>query len=52
MKLRRLLPVTVAVALAAVGQPTAAPPRAVRVGLQLVLVIPHERIDPGDRRPH
>jgi hypothetical protein len=27
------------------------PPRAVLVGSLLVLTIPHERSDPGDRRP-
>jgi hypothetical protein len=51
MKLRQLLPVIVSVSLC-IASENPIPPRATRVGHQFVLVIPYERIDPGDRRPH
>jgi hypothetical protein len=65
MKLRQLLPVIVVGLLlfAEEGNPTSLransipsransiPPRATQIGDQLVLVIPQETSDPGDRRP-
>jgi hypothetical protein len=59
MRLRQLLPVVAGLSLlgasgnpslfAVSGNPLV--PRADRIGDQFVFVIPHERIDPGDRRP-
>jgi hypothetical protein len=49
MKLRLLLPVIGVLALPAIEHKV--PPRAVLIGSMLVLTIPYERVDPGDRRP-
>jgi len=58
MQLRQLFPAIVVGLLlfAGKGNPTpqrvsSIPPRAARIGDELVLVIPHETSDPGDRRP-
>ena len=58
MKMRQLLPVIVVGLLlfaenANPSHPRAnsLPPRAAQIGDQLVLVIPQETSDPGDRRP-
>jgi len=58
MKLRHVLPVTLVALLlfADNGNPippraNPIPPRAAEIGDQLVLVIPQETSDPGDRRP-
>jgi hypothetical protein len=57
MNLRLLLPViVVGLLLVENGNPfppraNSSPPRAAQIGDQLVLVIPQETSDPGDRRP-
>jgi len=50
MRLRQLLPVIVGVSLCT-GSANSVVPRATLIGHYLVLVVPLERIDPGDRRP-
>jgi len=51
MKLRLvLLPVVGFLAFPALDEGKV-PPRATRIGKQFVLMIPMQRIDPGDRRP-
>jgi len=59
MQLRQLFPAIVVGLLLLAGKvnPTpqrvsSIPPRAAQIGDQLVLVIPQEMSDPGDRRPH
>ena len=49
MRLRQVLPVIVVVSLC-IGSSSVVP-RATLIGHYLVLVVPLERIDPGDRRP-
>jgi hypothetical protein len=51
MRLRQLLPVTVGLSLC-IGTTNPVVPRATVIGHYLILVVPLERIDPGDRRPH
>jgi len=50
MRLRQLLPVIVGVSLC-IGSGNSVVPRATLIGHYLVLVVPLERVDPGDRRP-
>ena len=51
MRLRHVLPVIVGLLLC-VGTAKAVVPRATVIGHFVILVVPLERIDPGDRRPH
>jgi len=50
MRLRQVIPVIVGVSLC-IGNTTPVVPRAALVGHYLILAVPTEVIDPGDRRP-
>jgi hypothetical protein len=50
MRLRQLLPVIVGLSLC-IGTTKPVVPRATVIGHYVILVVPLERIDPGDRRP-
>jgi len=50
MSLRPLLPVVVGLSLC-IGSAHSVAPRATRIGHRLVIAVPMEQIDPGDRRP-
>jgi len=51
MRLRHVLPVIVGLSLC-IGTTNPVLPRATVIGRFVILVVPLERIDPGDRRPH
>ena len=52
MRLRQLLPVIVGLSLCLGTTTHPVVPRATLIGHYVILVVPPERIDPVDRRPH